>query len=129
MNKTYTDDRGTIEMVAESCEIGSISRIDSKPESRRANHFHKIDTHLIYISKGHMEIYERPVGSETKPNKTILSQGATHFTPSNIVHEMYFPVQNEFYCFSKLPRQQDNYEGDTVRVDFSLKDIYDNWKD
>ena len=128
--KKYIDDRGEIGMVLESCSIGSISLIKTVAGKTRANHYHPADTHHIYISKGHMEIYERPVNSSNvKPIKKELVEGDGWFTDFGLEHTMFFPVDCEFWCFSKLPRNQSNYETETIRFSHDLRNIYNDWKD
>ncbi len=128
-NKVYVDERGSIEMILENCEIGSISRIDSVANSTRASHYHLRDNHTVYVSKGEIHMYERPVGSKTKPVLTIVETGQTHFTPEMVEHSMWFKNNSEFFCFSKLPRTQSNYENETVRFEKSLRDVYNEWVD
>ena len=128
-NQIYKDNRGTIEMILESTNIGSISVIKSNAGSTRANHFHPVDNHTIYITKGYLEIYERPVGSNQKPIKQIINVGDKWLTECGLEHTMFFPVNTEFFCFSKLPRNQNNYEKETIRFNHDLRNIYNNWKD
>lgn len=127
--KKYIDDRGEIAMILESAEIGSVSLIRSHSGKTRANHYHLTDTHFIYIVKGNMEIYERPINNHEKPLKKILNVNDLWFTNFGTEHTMYFPIYCDFWCFSKLPRNQSNYESETVRFDYDLRNIYNNWKD
>ena len=128
-NIKHTDNRGTIEMILETCNIGSISLIQSVSGATRANHYHPLDEHTIYITKGVMEIYERPVGSNQKPIKQILNVGDKWHTKCMLEHTMYFNTDCDIFCFSKLPRVQENYEKETIRFNHDLRDIYNNWKD
>lgn len=123
-NKIHKDNRGVIEMILESTSVGSISMIRSYAGSTRANHYHPVDTHWIYITKGVMEIYERPVGSNEKPIKQRLSEGDLWFTDCGLEHTMYFLTDCDFWCFSKLPRDQENYEKETIRFNHDLRNIY-----
>src|SRR5947208_1473864 len=67
----HKDIRGKIQMVLESCSIGSISIIDSEPNSLRANHMHLQDEHTILILEGQVEYYEKSYGVHDKPFKII----------------------------------------------------------
>ena len=125
----HKDDRGEIRMILESCQIGSISRISSHTGSTRANHYHPNDYHFIEVLQGIVELYERPVGSKEKPILKMVHPGDIALTNPNIEHTMYFPYFTVFNCYSHLPRNKDNYEKETIRFDYSLRDIYNNWKD
>lgn len=125
----YNNDKGSIQMILESCQVGSISKIHCLPNTFRARHSHISDQHHVLVNYGIIHIYERPVGSEEKPTLYVLKTGDIHLTKPGIVHEMWFPEETYFDCYSLLPRNQANYELETVRVDFSLRDIYNNWKE
>lgn len=121
----HKDERGKIQMILESCEIGSISRIDSLKGTTRANHWHKHDTHWILVNTGQIEYYEREVGSTRIPDKYLLNEEDMIFTEAGWEHTMYFPTDTVFDCYSKLKRTSENYENETVRFAYSLKDLYD----
>lgn len=129
----YIDARGKIQMVIESAQVGSISIIDSEPNSTRANHYHPDDEHTILITKGQIEYYERErlytnKGLQFGPiNRVILNEGDLYHTRRQFEHTMYFPCANQFICFSKLPRTQENYEKETIKIDFDLRQLYNNW--
>lgn len=124
----YIDNRGVIQMILESCEIGSISRIVSTKGSFRANHWHKNDSHFIEVLAGQVELYEQAIGSTTKPILKIVNVGDIAFTDKQIMHTMYFPVNTVFNCYSRLPRDSKNYEEDTIRFNQNLKEVYNGWK-
>lgn len=125
-NNNYKDSRGSIEMILESCKVGSISRITTEPNNGRASHWHKADGHTIVINEGQIEIYERPVDSQEQPTKTILNKGDIHFTGPQVEHYMWMPCYTVFDCYSLLPRNSENYENETVRFEHNLKAIYEN---
>jgi hypothetical protein len=128
-NPNYQDKRGNIEMILESCQVGSISRISTEANQGRASHWHRKDGHTIIINEGQILIYERPVGSNEKPERFILNKGDIHFTGRIIEHYMWMPCYTVFDCYSLLPRNSENYESETVRFEHNLKEIYDDWKD
>jgi len=121
----YTDGRGEIQMILESCDIGSISRIVTVPNSFRARHMHPTDTHYCEIITGEVEYYERKTGSGDKPSKNIFRDGDIIYTPNGYDHEMFFNLHTVMNCYSKLPRTTKNYEKETIRFTESLKEIYD----
>ncbi len=126
-DKVYSDKRGGIAMILDSCKVGSISRIDSQPDSVRAQHYHLNDGHTIIVNEGQIELYEWPLNSEQRPTKIVLNKGDIHFTGPNVAHEMRFPCFTVFDCYSLLARDTANYEKETVRFPFSLEEIFDGW--
>lgn len=126
----HVDARGSIQSVFEDCvgQVGSVTIIKSEPNTERANHWHRPpEGHWILITEGEIWIYERLVNSVLEPTKTVLKVGDLHWTAPNIEHTMFFPVQNTFICFSVMPRDQESYESNTVKIPVSLKDIYDSY--
>src|SRR4051812_47457296 len=115
---SYKDERGSIQMVLENCDVKSISKIYSNGNTVRARHWHKKDGHFILVNFGQIDIYERSIHDNSNPVKTTLVQGDVWFTGPEIVHEMYFPIPTFFDCYSLLPRDSSGYEKDTVRVDY-----------
>ena len=129
-NRNIKENRGTIDMILESCTVGSISRISTEPNNGRASHYHfSPEGHTIIINEGQIEIYERPAGSNERPVKTVLNKGDIHFTGPLIEHYMWTLCYTVFDCYSVLPRDSESYEKSTVRFNHNLKEIYDNWKD
>jgi tellurite resistance-related uncharacterized protein len=121
----YIEDRGKIQMILENCDIKSISRIESLPNTFRARHSHE-DVHWIEILEGQLEYYHCEDINNPKPEKFIVNKGQIVWSPPNYFHEMIFNCFTVFNCYSNLPRDQKNYEGNLIRkLDLSLKDIYD----
>jgi hypothetical protein len=81
---------------------------------------------MIY---GRMEYFERPVDTEVKPDKFIVDSTVLFYTGPRIEHTMYFLEDSLFMCYSFGKRDQESYENDLVRMSYSLKHLYDNWKD
>lgn len=123
----HVDYRGKIQMVVNNNPVGfkSISIIETEPGGIRANHYHPNDEHLILITEGQILYYEREVGSFLKPALIELNKGDTLYTSANKEHCMYSPCYSVFYCFSILGRDEATYEKETVRLNYSLKEIYD----
>jgi dTDP-4-dehydrorhamnose 3,5-epimerase-like enzyme len=120
--ESFYDNRGVIIPIINKGEIefGSVFYIDSVANALRANHFHKEDYHLTYIIKGKMKYFERPVSSKIKPEVYEFGAGNTFFTRPMYEHAMLFLEDSQIVCLSKLSRVQDDYEQDTVRLDFDL---------
>jgi dTDP-4-dehydrorhamnose 3,5-epimerase-like enzyme len=126
LGPAYKDERGMIQMVLEDEAISSVSIISSKAGSTRASHWHKKDSHYCWVQSGKIEYFERPVGSNSTPKFTLIQEGELFYTPPLAEHEMYFPEDTVFHCYSTLSRKNKNYENDTTRLGFSLKDVVDN---
>lgn len=122
---TYSDERGQILMILEDVELHSVSIISSRADSTRACHWHKKDSHYCIVNAGEIWYYERPVGSNEKPTLTVINQGELFYTAPMTEHQMYFPVDTVFSCYSTLSRKTNDYEADTARLTENLKDIYD----
>ncbi len=112
----FVDQRGAIKKILDNGkEFTSALLITSKAGAVRANHYHKKDTHYVYILSGKMEYFERPAdGGETV--SAVLEAGDMVFTPPGVAHAMKFLEDSQFLAFSTEPRNQNAYESDTVPV-------------
>jgi len=119
----FTDERGELSHLLKNEEpITSAVLITSKKGSVRANHYHKKDTHHVYMIKGSMEYTYRklktqsPIQSGTKLKTIIVNDGETVVTPPMTVHAMKFLEDSVFIALTTEPRSAKQYEKDTVRV-------------
>jgi oxalate decarboxylase/phosphoglucose isomerase-like protein (cupin superfamily) len=121
----YIEDRGKIQMIFDDCKIRSISRIESFPNSFRARHMHG-DVHWIEVLDGQLEYYHvEDIDKLGKIEKFIVNPGQIVYSPPNYFHEMIFNHFTTFNCYSNSPRDQVNYEKNTVRkLELSLRDIF-----
>lgn len=110
---------GILSIVDES--VLNVSIITCNPGAIRSNHYHLKDFHFMYVLEGEIDYFykERDTG-EIKYIK--VREGDNIFTPDNEIHATYFPVKTRLIVSSKLPRDQESYERDTVRVTFVTKD-------
>lgn len=108
--------RGVIEKIAEG-EYHSILRITSKKGTVRANHYHKRDSHLCYLTSGKVEYVWRDAHDERAPvHRRIIESGQAFFTPPMVLHAMVFLEDSEFYAFTTSPRHtKQDYEDEVVR--------------
>lgn len=114
----FIDERGGITRLLDSpyldSPIKSILHITCKAGSIRSNHYHKKDSHWCYILSGKAEWYQRPVeGDETE--KEILNAGDMVYDPPNVIHAGRFLEDTVELVFCTEPRNQDNYEADTIK--------------
>ena len=119
----FVDARGVIQNVLHQT-IGSVVLIGSLEGTTRASHWHKKDWHYCFVVEGHIEYYEREVGSIACPRFQVFKQGELFFTPPNMEHEMYFSVLTVFMTLANLHRSPESYEEDLVRLPKKLRDIY-----
>ena len=115
--KGYEDARGIIQPLCD-LNMKSASLIVSKPNTWRANHYHKTDWHFIYVLKGSFEYYFKKTNSNEKTKKKIVKKGELLFTGPIVDHAMFYTEETEIIVVSKNPRDQETYERDTVRIDF-----------
>lgn len=115
--KGYEDARGIIQPLCD-LNMKSASLIVSKPNTWRANHYHKTDWHFIYVLKGSFEYYFKKTNSNEKVKKKIVKKGELLFTGPIVDHAMFYTEETEIIVVSKNPRDQETYERDTVRIDF-----------
>lgn len=115
----HQDDRGSLTEILD-CEefpIKAILRITSKAGTVRANHYHKKDSHYIYIEKGRAEYSERPADKpEAKLESVTMGPGDIVLTGPNVAHAVKFLEDTVFYAYTTEPRDQELYEKEIVRV-------------
>ncbi len=114
-NYRSKDERGYILSIADS-KISNVSIIKCNSKSLRSNHYHKTDSHFMYVLKGEIDYFYKKIDDdEIKYFK--IKQGQNIYTPPFEIHATYFPVDTELIVSSTNPRDQKTYEKDTVRVD------------
>lgn len=112
----HKDKRGEIIKVAED-KIASVLLINSKKGSVRANHYHRWDTHYMYLIKGKMRYVTRILKKGAGKKSVILNPGDMVFTPSRLAHAMVALEDSQFLAITRRSRKQKNYENDIVRYE------------
>ena len=97
-------------------EFRCVSLIRSLAGSWRSRHWHKTDSHLLYVLEGCMHYWERELDGEYEMEPVVVRQGESIFTPALVVHKTFFPVNTVLISASKNSRDHDNHEADVVRV-------------
>lgn len=129
----FLDSRGSI-INATHHPVGSVSLINSKAGTRRANHWHKRDAHLCFVVSGKVEYYQRPVISNVNAlileaerhvnpgeiTKHAFIAGQSYYTPPCIEHMMFFPEDTVILSLGKLSRTHEIHEEDLVRLEKPL---------
>ncbi len=113
----FVDARGVIAKILDDgkTNIKSILYITGKKGTVRANHYHKQDTHYVYILSGKMEYFEKPLKGGTV-ERVVLKKGDMIFSPARKIHAFRFLENTEWIVLSTMSRSQKHYESDTVRV-------------
>ncbi len=115
----HTDKRGSMFhlLTDDSIKIKSVLLITCKKNSVRANHWHKHDTHYVYMLKGRMKYYYKDLNKiQSKKKNIIVKAGEIVFTPSKVAHSMKFLEDSIFITLSTEIRNQKEYEKDTVKI-------------
>lgn len=113
----FTDERGDIIKLLDDgkTSIKSVILITCKKGAIRANHYHKKDTHYVYMLYGSMEYTEQDL--KTKKTETaVVKKGDMVFTPPMVPHAMKFLEESAFLTLATESRHHDHYEDDLVRI-------------
>jgi dTDP-4-dehydrorhamnose 3,5-epimerase-like enzyme len=116
--EAFEDYRGKINDIFYKNNIDHVAIIHSEPNIMRGNHYHKQSTQHMLITKGSLEYWYKPLGSESEPSMVIAKTGDLVTTPPNELHALVIREDgNEFIVFSEGVRGGCDYEADTFRVD------------
>ena len=115
-----SDARGGILSIVDE-QVQNVSIITCNAGAIRSNHYHLIDWHFMYVVEGAIDYFFKDVNGE-EVTYLRVSKGDNIFTPPMEIHATYFPVDTTLIVSSKLPRDQETYEADTVRVPFVTAD-------
>ena len=126
--KTFTDERGEIKTILSNMKFSSVLKIVTEKGFKRANHYHVDDKHFTYLICGKLRYIQRPLGSYEKPSEYILLPGQSIYTPNVYEHQFIALERSIMDCYCYLNRDQESYESDTVRLNFDLSEVLDNWK-
>lgn len=112
----FKDSRGTIfKLLPNGVAIRDVLVITSKEGSERASHYHKTDSHYCYLVKGSMIYCEKGLKKGARIRSVALTAGDMVYTPPKHKHWMRFTSGSIFIAMATKPRNQKNYENDTVR--------------
>lgn len=117
----FVDDRGSIQTLVNG-GIHAIQVITSKAGSVRANHYHKKDSHYMYVVSGRMLYIERPAETDMEPTWTYVNAGQLVYTAPMVEHAVEFLEDTVFLNITGQSREHDIYEDDLVRVQLHTKE-------
>ncbi len=95
---------------------GHVQVIHCEKNARRSSHWHKTDSHYLYVVSGCMRYWARPVGSTDPPKEQAFFPGGMVFTGPNEEHWTEFPVETVLVSVSARHRGHEAHESDLVRV-------------
>jgi quercetin dioxygenase-like cupin family protein len=117
-SRAITDERGTLTVILEgNANIQSVLLVTGKAGTLRANHYHKTDSHYVYLLDGEMEYTEKDMRKKNARKKSrIVRKGDLVFSPPFVAHAMRFLKDTLFLALATAARDEASYEADTVRV-------------
>lgn len=111
----FEDDRGIIQNILNEY-INHIAIITSKAGSIRSNHYHKTNSHYIYVLSGLMEYWERDIDNDVK-TIIVCGPGDMVLSESNKVHKTIFLEDTVIITFAKGERDFDIDKYDTIKME------------
>ncbi len=116
--KTATsDDRGDISDIFYKHPVDHVAIINSKKGVFRGDHYHKLTTQHMYMTRGSLRYYYRKVNEgNDRVKSVVVKQNEMVTTPPYEVHALEILEDNQFVVFSEGKRGGKDYENDTYRV-------------
>jgi len=114
------DIRGSIISIVDDV-VQNVSLITCNAGSIRSNHYHKKDFHYMYVLEGEIDYFYKELNNDVVHYFKVKKNDII-FTPKNEIHATFFPLRTKLIVSSMLPRDQETYENDTVRVEFINND-------
>jgi len=116
----HEDNRGKIVDIFYKKNINHVAVVQSVKGSIRGNHYHKMTTQHMLITKGSLEYWHKPLGSTEEAEYVLLEEGDFVSTPPNEIHALNIVEDNEFIVFTEGVRGGKDYESDTFRLDENI---------
>ena len=116
----HEDNRGKIVDIFYKKNINHVAVVQSVKGSVRGNHYHRLTTQHMLITKGSLEYWHKPLHSELDAECILLKEGDFVSTPPNEIHALNIVEDNEFVVFTEGVRGGKDYEQDTFRLDESI---------
>lgn len=114
----YTDPRGSLSYLSDQkIKIKDVLLITSKKGAVRANHYHKKDTHYIYLVSGKLEYsYKDIKKSADKMTSCKVYPGELIITTPMIAHKVVALKDSLMVVLTSEPREQKKYEKEIIRL-------------
>jgi len=111
-----SDERGQISDIFYKATLEHVAVIESKKGGLiRGNHYHKLTTQHIFITKGSLRYWYQPVDKTQPVKSVVLKEYEVVSTPPMEVHALEILEPNQFIVFSSGLRGGTDYEADTFR--------------
>ncbi|GGZ24915.1 cupin domain-containing protein [Streptomyces poonensis] len=112
--EVHADLRGSITALPHFDTAGTMV-IESEAGAVRGNHYHRNESHLMYVVSGRMIYLEEDADhrisvAEVGPGQSVIS-------PKGVPHTTVFPERTVFVTLSDWDRRGRRYEDEVVRVD------------
>ena len=119
----FSDDRGTISDIFYKVDINHVAVIKTLNKGRiiRGNHYHKLTTQHIYMTKGSLRYWYKKYGEDVPVKVIDVPEGYMVSTEPYEVHALEHLEESEFIVFSTGLRGGMDYESDTFRDEVILK--------
>lgn len=119
------DSRGDISDIFYKHPVDHVAIINSKKGVFRGDHYHKLTTQHMYMTKGSLRYYYRKLKNGNNNVKSVIvKKGEMVTTPPYEVHALEILQDNQFVVFSEGKRGGKDYENDTFRVFPSIMKKY-----
>ena len=116
----FVDERGYISRLINDnrFQFKTVLYITSKANTTRGNHYHKKDYHYVYCVSGKFRYSEKTISKKrSKLESVILKPGDLVLSSPMVAHTMEFLEDTIFLAITTESREQNQYEGDTVRIE------------
>ena len=115
----HIDERGVIAYISDpERNIANVLYLTFKKGAVRANHYHKKDTHSIYLIAGKLAYTRKDMRDENAEPETVeVNPGEMITTPPMIAHKVVALEDSLSAVMTTEPRNQSHYEEDTVRLE------------
>ena len=119
----FSDNRGTISDIFYKADINHVAVIKTHNKGRiiRGNHYHKLTTQHIYMTKGSLRYWYKKYGEDIPVKVIDVPEGYMVSTEPYEVHALEHLEESEFIVFSTGLRGGMDYESDTFRDEVILK--------
>lgn len=112
----FVDVRGSIQNLITN-GVESVAVIESKKGSIRSNHWHKDNSHYLYIVSGEIKYSERDLdGSNRKED--IYKSGQMIFTGPNKVHKVEMLSDTIMISLAPKSNAPEDHNQDTVKCEY-----------
>ncbi len=121
--ETHSNEDGEVKIIIDNLCFSSVLKITSKENTSKGNCYHINDRQFCYVICGQVKLLKRPVGSKEKPQEYIINSGESFIINSLEEYVILFLKKTIMDCYCRLPRDEESYEEDTVKLNFNLLEI------